>query len=286
MSRFILITLPCLLLVSCDKQGSSQASNDGAAPVRKFSLRSHVSTHEQVRISSKTPREILAEIDVLPPTEREKELAAIAWDAIETDPEIAHEAFAKMAAGSPEKIRLIQHYAMRLASQNIDEVVEWAESLESETEKSATLSHIAIAIAETDPERAANLLFEADIPGRDFEVAVVQVIQRWAAQSPAEAAAWVSQFPQSPAREASVKIIAERWLPLDAPAAYEWLGGIKDPVLRQETARAMEGVILQQSVETRTAWLQHADAQLQIELEKQREQAMLDVGNNILSNDL
>lgn len=281
MFRFFLIPWPCLLLVCCDKQGSSEASNQNAAPTIKSSVRRHASEQEQAERSSKTPREILDGLDALDSDEREKELAAIAWNTIETDSKIAHEAFGKMSPGSSEKIRLIQHYAMRLAAQNIDEAIAWAEALENETEKSAALSHIAIALAETDPQRAAHLLTEADIPGRDFEVAVVQVIQRWAAKSPAEAAAWVSQFPQNPAREAGVKFISERWLPADAPAAFAWLGGIKNAELRQETARAMEGVILQQSEETRAAWLQHANDAIQKELEQQRENAMKDVGNNI-----
>ena len=98
--------------------------------------------------------------------------------------------------------------------------------------------------------------------------------QRWAAQAPAEYAVWVSMFPQSPAREAGVKIIAERWLPSDAPAAFAWLDSMKDEGLRQEVARAMEGVILQQPADIRAAWLQHADTKLQAELKQQRDAAL------------
>lgn len=105
--------------------------------------------------------------------------------------------------------------------------------------------------------------------------------QRWAAQAPAEVAVWVSMFPQSPAREAGVKIIAERWLPSDAPAAFAWMDSMKDEGLRQEVARAMEGVILQQPADIRAAWLQHADTKLQAELKQQRDAALKEVGDNI-----
>ena len=50
-------------------------------------------------------------------------------------------------------------------------------------------------IAETDPQRAATLLSESGIAGRTFDVATVQVIQRWATQSQSRAAAWVALFP-------------------------------------------------------------------------------------------
>ena len=224
---------------------------------------------------------MIAEADALSPVERDKALAAIAWDAIETDQEIAHEAFGKMSPGSPDKIRLIQHYAMRLAAQNIDEAIEWAETLENETEKSAALSHIAVAIAETNPIRAANLLADADMLGRDFEVAVVQVVQRWTAQSPAEAAAWVTMFHPSAARQAGINVIAGRWLPHDSAAAFAWMEKMTDATLRQETARAMQGVILQQAPEIRDTWLQHANPQIRSELEQQSEAALKDVGDNV-----
>lgn len=281
MHRFFLISMPCLFLVCCDKQDDDDVSSNEISATARSSVRRSTTSQETEERSAKSPREILEDVAALAPDERDKVLASIAWDAIETAPAIAHEALGKMAPASPEKIRLIQHYALRLAEQNIDEAIAWAESLENVTEKSAALSHIAIALAETNPQRAAQLLTEADIPGRDFEVAVVQVIQRWAATSPPDAAAWVSQFPRNPTREAGVRFIAERWLPADAPAALAWLGGMKNAELRQETARAMEGVILQQSEETRAAWLQHANEAIQKELEQQRANAMKDVGDNV-----
>lgn len=114
-----------------------------------------------------------------------------------------------------------------------------------------------------------------------MDVAVVQVVQRWAAQSPADTAAWLTLFPTGQVREAGIKVVAEQWLPRDAVAAFAWFDTLKDPVIRKETARAMEGVILQQSSEVRNAWLQHANAEIQSELEKQREHAIKDVGANI-----
>ena len=161
------------------------------------------------------------------------------------------------------------------------QAIEWSETLESEMEIAAALSQIAVTLSETDPKRAANLLSESAIPGRDFEVAIVQVIQRWSAQSAPDAAEWVGLFPPGAAREAGIKIIAEHWLSKDTPTAFAWLDQMEDVELRKETARAMEGIILQQSPATRDAWLQHANPQIRIELEQQRDQALKDVGNNI-----
>ena len=275
MARFFLITWPCLLLVCCDKQGSSGAGN------LETSTRTKSSERSPAAAPGIAPRDMLAEADDRAPAERDRALAAVAWEAIETDQEIAHEAFGKMSPGSLEKIRLIQHYAMRLAAQNRDEAIAWARAFENETEKCAALSQIAVALAETDPWGAANLISESGMAGREYDVAVVQVIQSWAAKSPADAAAWVVRFPPGPARKAGIKYIATRWLPADAPAAFSWLATLQDEVVRKEAALGLEEAILQQPQHIRDAWLQHAEPGIRDELEQLRETAMEAVGDNI-----
>jgi hypothetical protein len=281
MPRLLIIPSLCLWLVACDKQSEALAETREVTSTSSSSRRGLTATNERMDPSAKSPQDLLAEAETLEPSEREKFLAAIAWDSIETDPQTAHRAFAKLSPASPEKMRLIQHYAMRLAEEDPEQAIEWALSLTNQTETTAALTHIAVALAEADPQRAASLLAEHGQPGHELNVAVVQVVQRWSARSTTEAADWVSRFSSGDARQAGVKVIAERWLPVDAPAAFAWLSGMKDAELRQETARAMEGVILQQPEETRAAWLQHANEIILKELEHQRENALKDVGDNV-----
>ncbi len=212
---------------------------------------------------------------------REKAIASVAWNALETDPELAVEAFKRLPSGSSEKIRLIQHYAMRASEEDMEEALAWAAGLESEQERSVAYSQIALAMAETDPEGAAKLLAEFGKPGRELDVAVVQVVQRWAAQKPAEAADWLAMFPAGKAREAGIKITAGQWLKTDAKAAFDWLAKLKDTGVRQEAALGFEEAILQQPPETRESWLQHADEKIRSELEQQQERAIEEVGDNI-----
>ena len=170
---------------------------------------------------------------------------------------------------------------MRLAGSDPDAALEWAATVGSEREIAAANAQIALVLAETDPQRAAELLAETGMVGRELDVAVVAVLQRWAARAPADAAAWAVLLPTGEARATGMVMIAERWLPLDASAALGWLGAVRDEALRQEVARAMEGFILQQPPEIRDAWLQLADMGIRTELERQRGQATMDVGNNI-----
>ena len=278
MLRSLPILWLCLILAGCEKPAPAGESGSTSAPATPSGSRGH----EPREPAPPAPREILEAAEKLEsPSEREKAIASVAWNAIETDPELAHEAFLKLPPDSPERMRLVQHYAMTLAESDVNAALAWAEALGSESEVAAAKQHIALAIAETDPRRAAQLVSESAIAGRDLDVAVVQVIQRWAVKSAPEAAAWVASFPSGAAREAGIRSVAERWLPSDAKAAFAWLGGIKDAEIRSEAARAMEGIILQQPENIRNAWLEHADAGIREELDRQRGQALLDVGDNI-----
>lgn len=215
------------------------------------------------------------------PVAREKALAEVAWNTMETDPELAHSAFAHLPAGSPEKIRLIRHYAMTMAEANPEAALEWAAARLTPEEMAAARGQVALAIAERDPAQAATLAAESGLAGRDLDVVVVQVVQRWAAKSPPDAAAWILLFPQGPARESGVRHLAEIWLPRDAGAAFTWLGGLSDTTFRAQAARGMQGVLLQQDKETRASWLNRASTEVRSELEAQREAALQDVGDNV-----
>ena len=160
--------------------------------------------------------------------EKNRALAAAIWDALELEPELALQGLQKLTAGSEEKNRLLQHFAMRLTEKNVDEAVLWATALETEEEKSLAFGKIALVLSAKEPERAAHLLSDSGVAGREFDVAVVQVVQRWAAQAPADAAAWVGLFDPGDARRAGLKEIVAVWTRDDPEAAFSWIAAIQD----------------------------------------------------------
>jgi hypothetical protein len=192
----------------------------------------------------------------LMPDARDKALAEVVWNAMEIHPETAREAFLQLSADSPEKLRLIRHRAMRSAAENPDEAIDWAAGLDSEIEISAATSQIALELATKDPVRAANLLSDFGIEGREFDVAVVQVVQRWAANAPPDAVAWVRKFAAGEVRQASLQAVFERWLIQDSVAAIQWAQSIDDGSLRHETESAISSVLIQQPETTRERWLE------------------------------
>ena len=268
----------CLLLVSCDKPGESSLRKTDAASA----ARGGHSPREQAPGRVAALRMTLKTADgIESPEARVKVLADVAWSALESDPDLASKAFQLLPAGSTERLRLIQYYAMRHAEQNPDEALKWAVTVGTEQEIAAANAQVALVLSEANPQRAANLLSESGIAGHEFDVTVVQVLQRWAAQSAPDAAAWASSFPPGAARKAGIALIVSQWTSADAPAAFAWMNALQDEAIRGEALLAMESTLLQQAPAVRDAWLHHADAEIQSEHGQQYQQAIKEIKNNI-----
>jgi hypothetical protein len=234
-----------LLLSGCDKPREIPVMPEKpAAPPRVTKTQRPVrteplSTPEELREIFKKAEEIES------PKERNHALEEVVWDALELDPQLASEGFLKLTPGSEEKNRLIQHYAMRLAEQSFDEAIKWAATLQDEKEQSLAYDNIALVLAESEPERAAQLLSESGVAGRDFDVAVVQVLQRWAALAPEGAAGWVVLFDAGEARSAGLKAVVGTWSRTDPQGALTWLDSLQDPAIHQEAVDGMAETILE-----------------------------------------
>ncbi len=178
-----------LLVASCDKPAKhARAPDHATTPARATkSVRPGPEAPENAQASLREHFKTAAGTGS--PEQRNQLLAAVAWEALELDPDLAREAFQQLATGTEKRNRLIEHFAMRLAEQNPEEALRWASALETEAEQSLAFGRIALVMAENEPERAARLLSDSGVAGREFNVATIQVLQRWTAKSPADAAA-------------------------------------------------------------------------------------------------
>ncbi len=257
-----------LLLVSCDKpkKTATEPPTQITAPRVTKSDRPAADdlpkSRYQLQAAFKKAEKLAS------PEEKNRAFAEAIWDAWELEPELAREGLQKLTTGSEEKSRLIQHFAMRLAEQNVDEAVKWAEGLETEEEKSQAFGKIALVLSADDPERAAHLLSDSGVAGRDFDVAVVQVVQRWAAQSSADAAAWVVLFDPGAARSAGLKETLAVWARSDAQAAFSWIAGIQDEQIREEALTGMVESIHEQPETSQKELLELATPEMRTRLEK------------------
>jgi hypothetical protein len=232
------------LYTACDKSqklaDSKEKSTGPSQPVRPASPKTNKSSSQNERLQS-----AFREAKKLhTPEERNRALSSVAWDALELDQDLASEAFAQMTPGSEEKNRLLEHFVMRSAEENVEAATRWADSLGTDREKSLAFGKIALVVAEKEPERAARILSESGVAGHDFDVAVVEVVQRWAATSPPAAAAWLSLFKAGDARTAGLEQVVSIWIHKDPKAACAWIPSIKDAKLRQEAEQGAAQTIL------------------------------------------
>ncbi len=260
LARFAVL-LTALGLIACEKQKpADQTSSPDAAP-------------PHITKSSRPPQDealpALPHARDIPTTEESSEaLVAIIENAEAADMASAQTAFSKLPAGSAERTRMIPHLAMRLAESDPAAATRWAESLEADQEQSLAFGKIALVLSANDPEAAAKMLSDAGVEGRDFDVAVVQVVQRWAAKSPADAAAWVTQFDPGEARTASLQAIATAWLDQDRPATFAWIQGMQNPTIRDEAITGAAESILTLPESKHAEALQGASPEIRERFEK------------------
>jgi hypothetical protein len=242
--RHPLICCLALLLVSCDKP-KEMATTPEKSPLPQRATKSTRPIGSEPMSTPGEIREIFENaLAIQSPEHRNKALEEVVWNSLELDPHLAAEAFLKLTPQSEEKNRLIQHYAMRLAEQSLDEAMQWAATFHSEEERSLAYDNIALVLAESEPESAAKMLSESGFAGRDFDVAVVQVIQRWATSSPEGAAGWVVLFEEGEARSAGLKAIVDTWARTDPEGALGWLNSLQNPAIRNEASDGLAQSIL------------------------------------------
>ncbi len=253
-----------VLLVACDREKKTTAAPHSAQAERPRRPTQPNVTPPQENFQKSVQQ---AE-DITSPEERNRALSAAAWDVIDTDPALARDGIQKMTAASEEKNRLIEHLAMRLAEGQLDEATAFAKSLTTEEERSLAYGKIALVLSAEQPEKAARLLSESGIASRDFDVAVVQVLQRWATVSPQDAAAWVVLFEQSDARIAGLHEVVSVWLRQEPAAAFAWIPAIPDAKIRREAMEAAARSISDFPENERGELLKSASLEIQSQLKK------------------
>lgn len=245
MRMFLYFLMSLVFMVSCEKKDFAKGGQyDDPGPSQ---VESSTSELQAKREAHRSRRSELKRATGLPTVEeRNKEIARMVWDSLESDPEFALEGLDKLVPGSEEKNHLIQHLALKMAEKSADHAMKWAAQRETEEEKSLAYGNIAIAIAESDPVRAAGLLSEKVKEGPEGSIAVTKVAQRWAIISPERAAGWIQQFNAGESREAGLRAIISSWRIGDPSSAEAWISKLPTEVLRKEAIRSYAEVILEQ----------------------------------------
>lgn len=168
--------------------------------------------------------------------------AGVAYEAARTDPIQALDLASTLPA-TPQRDELLVHAASQWAAANFTNAAAWALNVTDPDLRDRLVGAVAVGSAEQNPEASAMLAAQALPPGDGQDRAVVSIVQRWAVHSPQETADWVSQFPQTPAREAAVKQLLSVWVNHEPQQAQEWLNNLPPGKLRATGLMAYDQAI-------------------------------------------
>ncbi len=188
------------------------------------------------------------------PNLRAAAFESVAWDAVETDAAVFDEAFAELAADSPERRRLLAHEGSRLAEEEPESALSLAYELAADSEYAEFSGAIAVALAEKNPQSSAALVASLSDETVKHRCAV-QVLQRWSGSDPSAAAAWVAGFPEGAARTDGLSVVIQSWLTNDPPGLAAWLKTQAAIQMQGESLSALSTIVAQQPEPTRIASL-------------------------------
>jgi hypothetical protein len=156
----------------------------------------------------------------------------LGYTAAQTDAVQALELAASLEPGH-QRDDLLEHAIGQWATSDLDAAVHWAKAAVSDAAlRQRLLGTVAVAVAGQDGAAAAALAATALDPGTEQDRVAVAVVQRWVQHEPEQAAAWVAQFPDTPARESTVQNLVAFWAAQDRQAAANWLQALPGGTLR------------------------------------------------------
>lgn len=218
-------------------------------------------------------KELLTSLDSAktkaPSVERDQELANIAWQSMESAPDLVLLAIRELSSANQEKPALIGAYIQKLMGEGREEEASaWAASLENAGDIACAKEKIALILAAKNPEQAAALLPASSFTAETIDPSAVQTLQHWTAQNPAEAVAWAARLPLGTARDSGLKIVFSQWIQADTQSALEWVSSQHRTPARKETIRAMSEAFAEQPDPIRNALLEPANPTLRNEIEQ------------------
>lgn len=221
--------------------------------------------------------------------EQHEPLARIAYEAARNSPLEAMKLAVELPAGA-SRDDLLAHVAGTWAATEPQLAADWVRQIEDATLRGRLVASVATIWGGENPTAAADLALTSLPPGRQQDDTVVSIVQGWAQQEPAQAAAWVMEFPDGALRQAALENLVQIWadqsldqvgtwlrglavgpvrdsaagalvaklLPTSPSAASELAAGISDPVRRQQELEYVGRAWLESDASTARVWIAQA----------------------------
>lgn len=140
------------------------------------------------------------------PEPRSSALARVCYQWAEFDPRGAVE---RAIGWQLEDVPgLLENLALQWASADLPAARAWTESQPPGEFRSELVTRIGFALAQSDPEAAANYVVREMEPGPGQEEAAISVLHQWLQKEPDAARAWVEEFPPGAMRDRALQEVA------------------------------------------------------------------------------
>lgn len=133
------------------------------------------------------------------PEERETAVRDVCIEAAASDPEGAMKKAAQLHLGL-ESDSVMENLLPIWTAKDPGAAQAWLESQPQDEARDRQCAGLALELAKTAPEDAANVAVKSISPGAAQDEAVMAVLHQWAKRDPGGASAWVADFPESDLR--------------------------------------------------------------------------------------
>ena len=179
------------------------------------------------------------------PSDRAAKMA-VAYEAARTDPVQALD-LASSLPPTPERNDLLAHAVSQWSSMDFTNAASWALGINDPELRNRLVGTVATGAAEQNPSAAAGLVAMGVEAGPEQDRAAISVLQRWAQESPEDAAAWISNFPQAQLRTTGLNELLTAWVRQDPSGAQAWVMGLPEGELQETGIAAYDGAISAQN---------------------------------------
>ena len=213
-------------------EGDPNAAAASATKFAESSIRNDALEQVAIAWTASHPAEAIAWLHTLPEgASKQVATLAAAYEVARVDPPAALGLAIELPSGH-DRDALLEHAVSQWAAGDLATAAEWVKQISNTELRETLLAAVAIAAASDNATDAASLIATALTSGEIQGRAAVSITQRWAQSAPQDAAAWVSQFPEMPARDAAVENLVALWAQTDSQATANWLNSLPDGSLR------------------------------------------------------
>ena len=241
----LLVWLALLLALGCEKRERDGNDKTPSAQESPQARRPSRPPRDETTSSRQEFEEALrAAKELTSPEERATALADLARRWIEDHPAWFDRVLREIPVESEQVPGLVEAYLSTVLARDLNEAIHWTDSLEDPALHAIALERLAAIMPEERLADAATSLLDGNrLAVHGIDTVSEQFLQRWSAQDPATAAAWLARMPAGEAQNAGTQRLAGQLVMTSPDIAAAWLEALPFNTLRPTALDAMAATL-------------------------------------------